>query len=92
MREDYNVDGLIIEDGTVVGIRNGDREDRARIVIGADGRNSHVARRSRPRSTTPSRGCSTPTTPTSADLPIDRMEILHPARTEASRLRRPTTG
>jgi flavin-dependent dehydrogenase len=44
VREGYNVDGLVVEDGTVVGIRSGDREDRARIVIGADGRNSHVAR------------------------------------------------
>jgi flavin-dependent dehydrogenase len=44
VREEYNVDELLVEDGTVVGIRRGDREDRARIVIGADGRNSHVAR------------------------------------------------
>jgi 2-polyprenyl-6-methoxyphenol hydroxylase-like FAD-dependent oxidoreductase len=44
VREGYNVDEVLIEDGRVVGIRSGDREDRARIVIGADGRNSHVAK------------------------------------------------
>ncbi|KRA37820.1 MULTISPECIES: NAD(P)/FAD-dependent oxidoreductase [unclassified Nocardioides] len=44
VREDHNVDELLIEDGRVVGIRSGQREDRARIVIGADGRNSHVAK------------------------------------------------
>jgi 2-polyprenyl-6-methoxyphenol hydroxylase-like FAD-dependent oxidoreductase len=44
VREDYNVDEVLVDDGTVVGIRSGDREDRARIVIGADGRNSHVAK------------------------------------------------
>jgi len=44
VREDYNVDEVIVADGRVVGIRSGDREDRARIVIGADGRNSHVAK------------------------------------------------
>src|SRR4051812_10576510 len=43
VREGYNVDEVVVEDGTVVGIRSGDREDRARIVIGADGRNSRVA-------------------------------------------------
>jgi flavin-dependent dehydrogenase len=44
VRENYNVDEVLVDDGTVVGIRSGDREDRARIVIGADGRNSHVAK------------------------------------------------
>jgi 2-polyprenyl-6-methoxyphenol hydroxylase-like FAD-dependent oxidoreductase len=44
VREGYNVDEVLIEDGGVVGIRSGDRVDRARIVIGADGRNSHVAK------------------------------------------------
>ncbi len=44
VREGYNVDEVLVEDGRVVGIRGGDREDRARIVIGADGRNSHVAK------------------------------------------------
>jgi flavin-dependent dehydrogenase len=44
VREDYNVDEILIEGGRVVGIRRGEREDRARIVIGADGRNSLVAK------------------------------------------------
>jgi len=44
VREDYNVDEVLIEGGRVVGIRRGEREDRARIVIGADGRNSLVAK------------------------------------------------
>jgi flavin-dependent dehydrogenase len=44
VREDYNVDEILVEDGRVVGIRRGEREDRARIVIGADGRNSLVAK------------------------------------------------
>ncbi len=44
VREGYHVDGVVVEAGRVVGIRSGDRVDRARIVIGADGRNSHVAK------------------------------------------------
>jgi len=44
VREGYHVDEVLVEDGQVVGIRSGDREDRARIVIGADGRNSQVAK------------------------------------------------
>jgi flavin-dependent dehydrogenase len=45
VREGYHVDGLVRgTDGSVRGVRSGDREDIASIVIGADGRNSHVAR------------------------------------------------
>jgi 2-polyprenyl-6-methoxyphenol hydroxylase-like FAD-dependent oxidoreductase len=49
VREAFNMDGLLTEDGAVTGIRGhagegGPEELRARIVIGADGRNSHVAR------------------------------------------------
>jgi 2-polyprenyl-6-methoxyphenol hydroxylase-like FAD-dependent oxidoreductase len=49
VREAFNMDALIIEDGVVRGIvgHSGDGEPvefRARIVIGADGKNSHVAR------------------------------------------------
>jgi 2-polyprenyl-6-methoxyphenol hydroxylase-like FAD-dependent oxidoreductase len=49
VRERFSVHGLLVEDGAVVGIRgaeHGGREvvERARIVIGADGRNSSVAR------------------------------------------------
>ncbi|MEV0283609.1 MULTISPECIES: NAD(P)/FAD-dependent oxidoreductase [unclassified Kribbella] len=44
VREACNVDEVLIEDGRVTGIRSGDREARAHIVIGADGRNSKVAK------------------------------------------------
>lgn len=44
VREGYNVDEVLVEDGQVVGIGSGGREDRARLVIGADGRNSHLAK------------------------------------------------
>ena len=49
VREGFNVDKFLIEDGTVVGIAghsgDGERvEARARIVIGADGKNSHLAK------------------------------------------------
>jgi 2-polyprenyl-6-methoxyphenol hydroxylase-like FAD-dependent oxidoreductase len=49
VREGFNMDDLFVENGVVVGIRghSGDgprMELRARIVIGADGRNSHVAK------------------------------------------------
>jgi flavin-dependent dehydrogenase len=49
VREHFTVDEVVIEDGTVVGIRgHGDDGkpvvERARVVIGADGRNSHVAK------------------------------------------------
>jgi 2-polyprenyl-6-methoxyphenol hydroxylase-like FAD-dependent oxidoreductase len=43
VREGCNVEGLVVEDGRVVGIRTAHGEERARIVIGADGRNSRVA-------------------------------------------------
>jgi flavin-dependent dehydrogenase len=45
VREGYHVDGLLCDDsGHVNGIRSGTREDRASIVIGADGRGSRVAK------------------------------------------------
>jgi flavin-dependent dehydrogenase len=44
VRTGFPVDGLVFEDGAVVGVRSGDTIERARIVIGADGRNSLVAR------------------------------------------------
>jgi 2-polyprenyl-6-methoxyphenol hydroxylase-like FAD-dependent oxidoreductase len=49
VREGFNVDSVLVEDGTVVGItghsEGGEHvEARARIVIGADGKNSHVAK------------------------------------------------
>jgi flavin-dependent dehydrogenase len=53
LRERFSVEELLVEDGAVVGIRGhgaGGRsvEERARVVIGADGRNSLVAKAVRP--------------------------------------------
>lgn len=49
VREGFNVDEFLIEDGRMIGIRgrgpNGARiEERATITVGADGRNSHLAK------------------------------------------------
>jgi len=49
VREKFTVDEVIVEDGAVVGIRGRGEDgdpvvERARVVIGADGRNSHVAK------------------------------------------------
>lgn len=44
VRTGFSVDELLVEDGAVVGIRGEGVEERARIVVGADGRNSFVAR------------------------------------------------
>src|SRR6186997_1968399 len=49
VREQFTVDDVVFEDNAVVGIRGhakdgGEVLERARVVIGADGRSSHVAR------------------------------------------------
>jgi len=44
VRTGFSVDELVVEDGAVVGVRSGDGVERARVVVGADGRNSFVAR------------------------------------------------
>jgi 2-polyprenyl-6-methoxyphenol hydroxylase-like FAD-dependent oxidoreductase len=49
VREGFSVDEILFEDGVVVGIRGRDADggstvERATVVIGADGRNSRVAR------------------------------------------------
>ncbi|HJT37467.1 MAG TPA: FAD-dependent monooxygenase, partial [Actinomycetota bacterium] len=44
LREHFTIRGLEIEDGSVVGVRSDQGVERARIVIGADGKNSFVAR------------------------------------------------
>jgi len=48
VRPGFSVDGLLVEDGQVTGIRAGDRTERAAVVVGADGRHSPVARAVRP--------------------------------------------
>jgi flavin-dependent dehydrogenase len=44
VRTGFSVDELVFEDGAVVGVRSGGTVERARVVVGADGRNSFVAR------------------------------------------------
>ena len=44
VRTGFPVDELVYEDDAVVGIKGGSGVERARVVIGADGRNSFVAR------------------------------------------------
>jgi 2-polyprenyl-6-methoxyphenol hydroxylase-like FAD-dependent oxidoreductase len=52
VREGFVVDEVLVSDGRVVGIRGGSGasrvEERARVVVGADGRNSVVAKAVRP--------------------------------------------
>lgn len=53
VREGFSVDEILIEDGTVVGLRGKDASgaavtERAAVVIGADGRNSSVAKAVKP--------------------------------------------
>jgi flavin-dependent dehydrogenase len=53
VRERFTVDEIVVEEGAVVGIRGHGQDgkavlERARVVIGADGRNSHVAKAVRP--------------------------------------------
>lgn len=53
VREGFTVEEVVVEDGVVVGIRGRGESgesvvERARVVIGADGRNSHVAKAVRP--------------------------------------------
>jgi 2-polyprenyl-6-methoxyphenol hydroxylase-like FAD-dependent oxidoreductase len=49
VREGFTVDEILVEDGAVVGIRGGERghapvSEHARVVVGADGRNSSVVK------------------------------------------------
>jgi 2-polyprenyl-6-methoxyphenol hydroxylase-like FAD-dependent oxidoreductase len=44
VRTGFPVDELVFEKGAVAGVRSGNTVERARVVIGADGRNSFVAR------------------------------------------------
>ena len=53
VRERFTVDDIVFEDGAVVGIRGRGEDgksvfEQARVVIGADGRNSHVAKAVKP--------------------------------------------
>src|SRR5215471_5541557 len=44
VRTGFPIDELVFEDDAVVGIRSGTTVERTRVVVGADGRNSFVAR------------------------------------------------
>ena len=49
VRERFAVSDVVIEDGRVTGIRSGTTTERARVVVGADGLHSLVARAVRPQ-------------------------------------------
>ena len=80
VREGFTVDQVIVEDGTVVGVLGRDSdgnvaEERATVVIGADGRNSMIA-----RAVEASDYCATPALQFAVytywrDLPVDGFEI-----------------
>ena len=81
VREGFTVEEVLVDDGVVVGIRgHGDDGatvvERARVVIGADGRNSHVARTVRPEQydDKPMQQWSYYTY--WSDLPADGMEVV----------------
>ena len=60
VRTGFSVDELVLEEGVAVGIRSGNTVERARVVVGADGRNSFVARavRAPEYDTRPSLACA----------------------------------
>jgi flavin-dependent dehydrogenase len=48
VREGCDVDEIVVEDGAVVGIRTNGTLERAKVVVGADGRRSAVAKAAKP--------------------------------------------
>jgi flavin-dependent dehydrogenase len=50
VREGFTVDEVLVDDGRVTGVRSGPVTERGRLVVGADGRSSLVARALQPRS------------------------------------------
>jgi 2-polyprenyl-6-methoxyphenol hydroxylase-like FAD-dependent oxidoreductase len=81
IREGFTVDGIVVSGGAVTGIRGRDRHgaavvERARVVVGADGTNSRVARAVRPHEyhTKPSLQWATYTY--WADLPVDGFQTF----------------
>jgi 2-polyprenyl-6-methoxyphenol hydroxylase-like FAD-dependent oxidoreductase len=81
IREGFTVDGIVVSGGAVTGIRGRDRHgaavvERARVVVGADGTNSRVARAVRPQEyhTKPSLQWATYTY--WADLPVDGFQTF----------------
>jgi flavin-dependent dehydrogenase len=50
VREGFTVDEVLVDHGRATGVRSGPVTERGRLVVGADGRNSLVARALQPRS------------------------------------------
>lgn len=80
VRERFTVEDVVVEDGTVVGIRgHGDGGpsvvERARVVIGADGRNSRVARAVGPEEYAAKPVLANVFYTFWSDLPVDRVHI-----------------
>jgi 2-polyprenyl-6-methoxyphenol hydroxylase-like FAD-dependent oxidoreductase len=81
VREAFTVDEVVVEDGAVVGIR-GHGEDgssvveRARVVIGADGRNSHIAKAIQPEQYNEKPMLQWSYYTYWSDLPVDGFEIF----------------
>ena len=81
VRERFSVEDVIVEDGTVVGIRGrGDGGtavvERARVVIGADGRNSRVAKAVQPAQYNDKPMLQWSYYTYWSDLPVDGFEIV----------------
>ena len=81
VRERFTVEDMVMEDGAVVGIRgHGDGGDtvveRARVVIGADGRNSHIAKAVRPEQYNEKPMLQWSYYTYWSDLPVDGFEIV----------------
>jgi flavin-dependent dehydrogenase len=80
VRERFTVEDIVIEDGTVVGIRGHGEGgssvlERARVVIGADGRNSHIAKAVRPQQYNDKPMLQWSYYTYWSDLPVDGFEI-----------------
>ena len=86
VREGFSMEDVIVDDGTVVGIRGRDEHgtsvvEHARVVVGADGRNSHVARAVRPEQYNDKPMLQWSYYTYWRDLPVDGMEtVIRPDR------------
>ena len=81
VRERFTVEDVVIEDGTVVGIRGHDESgqtvfERARVVIGADGRNSRVVKAVQPHQYHDKPMLQWSYYTYWSDLPVDGFEIV----------------
>jgi 2-polyprenyl-6-methoxyphenol hydroxylase-like FAD-dependent oxidoreductase len=81
VRERFTVEDLIVEDGVVVGIRGhddggGSVSERARVVVGADGSNSLVARAVKPEQYNEKPALQGGAYAYFSDLPLDDFEIV----------------